>query len=64
MKYYRIKPEYDNTRLLKRTFDGILIGNELYTVKEWKKLVLKYRVSEAVYKPQGNILALWGKVSR
>lgn len=31
MKYYRIKPEYDNARLLnraKRTFDGILIGNE------------------------------------
>lgn len=51
MKYYRIKPEYDNTRLLnraKRTFDGILIGNELYTVKEWEKLVLKYRVSKAV----------------
>lgn len=50
-KYYRIKPEYDNARLLnraKRTFDGILIGNELYTVKEWEKLVLKYRVSEAV----------------
>ena len=48
MKYYRIKPEYDNARLLKRTFDGILIGNELYTVKEWERLVLKYRVSEAV----------------
>ena len=48
MKYYRIKPEYDNTRLLKRAFDGILISNELYTVKEWEKLVLKYRVSEAV----------------
>ena len=48
MKYYRIKPEYDNAHLLKRTFDGILIGNELYTVKEWERLVLKYRVSEAV----------------
>ena len=24
------------------------ISNELYTVKEWEKLVLKYRVSEAV----------------
>lgn len=30
------------------SYDGILIGNELYTVKEWEKLVLKYRVSEAV----------------
>ena len=48
MKYYRIKSEYDNARLLKRTFDGILISNELYTVKEWERLVLKYRVSEAV----------------
>ena len=48
MKYYRIKQEYDNARLLKRTFDGILIGNELYTDKEWERLVLKYRVSEAV----------------
>ena len=48
MKYYRVKPEYDNARLLKRTFDGILIGNELYTVKAWERLVLKYRVSEAV----------------
>lgn len=51
MKYYRIKQEYDNARLLnraKRTFDGILIGNELYTVKAWERLVLKYRVSEAV----------------
>ena len=51
MKYYRIKPEYDNARLLKRAFDGILISNELYTVKEWEKLVLKYRVSEAVCEP-------------
>ena len=51
MKYYRVKPEYDNTRLLnraKRTFDGILISNELYTVKEWERLVMKCRVSEAV----------------
>ena len=51
MKYYRIKTEYDNARLLnraQRTFDGILIGSELYTVKEWERLVLKYRVSEAV----------------
>ena len=51
MKYYRIKPEYDNARLKKkkkRAFDGILISNELYTVKAWERLVLKYRVSEAV----------------
>ena len=44
MKYYRVKPEYDNKRLLKfhrgggLEFDGILVGKELYTVKEWVKL--------------------------
>ena len=42
MKYYRIKPEYDNTRLLNRA-SGV-----------------RYRK----HKPQGNILALWGKVSK
>ena len=54
MLYYRIKPEYDNARLLNRTtraFDRVLVGNELYTEKEWKRLVLRYRVSEIVCEP-------------
>lgn len=47
MLYYRVKPEYDNARLLNRTtraFDLALIGNELYTEKEWERLVLRYPV--------------------
>ena len=54
MLYYRVKPEYDNARLLNRAtraFDRILIGNELYTKKEWERLVLRYRVSAVVCEP-------------
>ena len=43
MKYYNVKPEYDNrTRYTLRygqlVSDGILIANELYTEKEYQKL--------------------------
>ena len=43
MKYYKVKPEYDNkTRYKWRcghgVSDGILIANELYTEKEYQKL--------------------------
>lgn len=51
MLYYRVKPEYDNARLLNRAtraFDLVLVGNELYTEKEWERLVLRYRVSAVV----------------
>jgi hypothetical protein len=36
MKYYRVKPEYDNkTQYSKRgKYAGIYVGNELYTEKE------------------------------
>jgi hypothetical protein len=54
MLYYRVKPEYDNARLLNRTtraFDLALVGNELYTEKEWERLVLRYRVSLIVCEP-------------
>ena len=54
MLYYRVKPEYDNARLLNRTtraFDLALVGNELYTEKEWERLVLRYRVSVVVCEP-------------
>ena len=33
MKYYRVKPQYDNCKLSK-SFE-ILVGTELFTVKEW-----------------------------
>ena len=45
MKYYRVKPQYDNKRLcvIKRgkyvNCGDILIARELYTVKEWEKIV-------------------------
>ena len=45
MKYYRVKPQYDNKRLcvIKQgkyvNCGDILIARELYTVKEWKKIV-------------------------
>lgn len=47
MLYYKVKPKYDNTRLFnrkKRTYEGILIGNELYTVLEYDALINKYRI--------------------
>lgn len=54
MLYYRVKPEFNSMRLLNRTtraFDLALVGNELYTEKEWGRLVLRYRVSAVVCEP-------------
>ena len=39
MKYYKVKPEYDNVIVSKK--NDILIANELYTVKELRKLEKK-----------------------
>lgn len=45
MKYYRVKPQYDNKQLcvIKRgkyvNCGDILIARELYTIKEWEKVV-------------------------
>jgi hypothetical protein len=48
MKYYRVKPEYDNKQLLTKE-RGIyvnrgysLIAKELFTVKEWEKICKKH----------------------
>lgn len=54
MLYYRVKPEFNSMRLLNRTtcaFDWALIGNELYTEKEWERLVRRYRISAIVCEP-------------
>lgn len=40
MKYYRVKPEFDNYKISKN-YD-ILIANELYTEKEFEKVKMKY----------------------
>lgn len=38
MTYYRVKPQYDNFRLIRdHEYHGILIANELYTGKELVK---------------------------
>lgn len=38
MKYYRVKPEYDNMQVLRNgRYRGILIGKELYTEKEFQR---------------------------
>lgn len=45
MKYYRVKPEYDN----KRRCDGsILVANELYTSKEIQRFNIPAVAVEAV----------------
>ena len=40
MKYYRVKPQYDHCKL-SRSFE-ILVGTELFTVKEWEKACIKW----------------------
>ena len=40
MKYYRVKQQYDNCKLSK-SFE-ILVGTELFTVKEWEKACIKW----------------------
>ena len=40
MKYYRVKPEFDNYKMSKH-YD-IFIGNELFTEKELEKVKIKY----------------------
>ena len=40
MKYYKVKPQYDNCKL-SRSFE-ILVGDELYTPKEWEKACIKW----------------------
>lgn len=47
MKYYKVKEKYDNYRLIKQkgnhlVYDGILIGCELLTEKEYLKYKVKY----------------------
>lgn len=40
MKYYRVKPEFDNYKMSKN-YD-IFVGNELFTEKELEKVKIKY----------------------
>lgn len=40
MKYYRVKPEFDNYKMSKNW--DIFVGNELFTEKEFEKVKIKY----------------------
>lgn len=40
MKFYRVKPEFDNCKLSKSY--EILVGAELFTVKEWERALIKW----------------------
>ena len=40
MKYYRVKPEFDNYKMSKN-YD-LFVGNELFTEKEFEKVKIKY----------------------
>lgn len=72
MKYFKVKPKYDQTKLYKRkngkvTYAGFLIGDELYTEKELKKLLsnciflnAKNRCFEPVEVNKNNIYWFFG----
>lgn len=73
MTYYRVKQQYDNKRLcvIKRgksvDCGDILIASELYTVKEWEKVVKRHVFGcnpagcvEAVEIPKSKIFWFFG----
>ena len=56
MTYYKVKPEFDNKRKQKPykkgylVYDGIWIGNELYTEKELQRMEKEgYRVDYSIF---------------
>lgn len=66
MKYYRVKPEYDNKTRYKfkrgggLEIDGIYIKNELYTEKEIKKYLGFARYVDVVEIPKSKIYFFFG----
>lgn len=53
MKYYRVKKEFDNYPMFKNTatiqaYDGIYIGNELFTEKELEKHMKNHKLPARV----------------
>lgn len=66
MKYYRVKKEYDNKT--KYTWNnhgqgvsnGILIGNELYTPREYKKIANYHGWFEEIEIPKSQIYFSFG----
>ena len=66
MKYYRVKPQYDNK--IRYTWNnhrqgvnnGILIANELYSPKEFEKLSICPEWVEVVEIPKNKIYWFFG----
>ena len=52
MKYYRVKPQYDNCKL-SRSFE-ILVSTELFTVKEWEKACIKWANRNALHRGENK----------
>lgn len=65
MRYYRVKPEYDNkTRYVWRygqgVPNGVLLANELYTPAEYRKLANYYAWFEEVEVPKNRTVIEFG----
>lgn len=65
MKYYRVKPEYDNKvryvwRRGQGVSDGILVGNELYTEREYQRLANYWAWFEEVEIPKTKTYWFFG----
>lgn len=71
MRYYKVKPEYDQKKRIKnhkyrikRQPDGIYVANELYTAGELDKFYLtleeEQKVFEVVQIPKNKVYWLFG----
>ena len=66
MKYYRVKPQYDNqTRWTwnnhhQGVSNGIIVANELYTPREFEKLAMYHGWFEVVEISKGDIYTCFG----
>lgn len=66
MKYYRVKPQYDNKTRYKYSYhgqgvpNGILVSNELYTPKEFEKLAMCPAWFDIVEIPKNKIYWFFG----
>lgn len=59
MKYYRVKPQYDNCKLSKSY--EILVGMELFTAKEWEKACTKWVNRNVLHRGEKRAVTLDAK---